>query len=400
MTQADAGAASEPPPPLAPAAPAAGAVPVRLLYLYSVPALLLLCAASVAVNARVLVAARWLRRPLSPTLRISLSLAAADAFASTMFAAGLLLNSLLKAAAHQQVNECLLLTVEALRLSGIIATVAHLLALATNHYLGILRPLHYPAIMTPRNTSASIVVLWLLPAAFFFGYFSLVPGQGFQCPGCCAEFLYFSKFRLTFSSLFFVPLVAMAFIYARIFVVVRRHQAGRLRYAPRSSVPGATSSGGTAQQAPDAEQLHLRRQSAMARSVKTVHTTLRILVSYLLGLIPAVLVFVLVCDDCPAPLPRSEPQHFRMFFLFTIVNLAVILKTLVNPFIYASRMHEIKVAMQRMSWSCRAACWSAEAPPPARPTVAVTAASNGSQLHDGLSLHRPTLSPRPFTTTL
>ncbi|XP_049827810.1 uncharacterized protein LOC126267042 isoform X2 [Schistocerca gregaria] len=187
MTPEDAAAASEPPPPLAPAAPAAGAVPVRLLYLYSVPALLLLCAASVAVNARVLVAARWLRRPLSPTLRISLSLAAADAFASTMFAAGLLLNSLLKAAAHQQVNECLLLTVEALRLSGIIATVAHLLALATNHYLGILRPLHYPAIMTPRNTSASIVVLWLLPAAFFFGYFSLVPGQGFQSPGCCAE---------------------------------------------------------------------------------------------------------------------------------------------------------------------------------------------------------------------
>ena len=38
------------------------------------------------------------------------------------------------------------LTLEAVRLSSVIVTVVHLLALAVNHYVGIVKPLHYAGI--------------------------------------------------------------------------------------------------------------------------------------------------------------------------------------------------------------------------------------------------------------
>ncbi|XP_049786038.1 beta-3 adrenergic receptor-like [Schistocerca cancellata] len=312
----------------------------------SVPALIVLCMVSLSVNARVLVSVCWIRRPLSPTLHISLSLAGADLFASAALAIGLTLNSLFKAL-HLQQDQCLQFTVEALRLTGIIAAVAHLLALAANHYLGILRPLHYPAIMTHRNTSACIALLWLLPAAFFFVYFSSVPGQGYQSPTCNYNFLLFCKFRATFSSLFFGPLLLMAIIYAHIFVIVRRHQASRLRFSRASlRTTTSTSTGGANQQ--------------MARSVKAIRTTLLILGSYVVGLMPGVLVFVLVCADCPFPFPETPRDKLRMFFIYTTVNFLIILKTLLNPIIYAARMQEIKAATRRMMASARRTCrWCA-----------------------------------------
>lgn len=153
------------------------------LYTYTVPVLILLCAISVMINVRILVSVYWVRRPVSPTLHISLSLAGADAFASAILGLGLALNSLLRA----PLDPCVALVIEAFREAGIIVTVAHLLALAANHYLGILRPLHYLSIMTHRKTALSIAVLWLLPVAFFFSYFVLVEDQGFQTSDCRHE---------------------------------------------------------------------------------------------------------------------------------------------------------------------------------------------------------------------
>ncbi|XP_047115809.1 beta-3 adrenergic receptor-like [Schistocerca piceifrons] len=324
----------------------------------SVPALIVLCMVSLSVNARVLVSVCWIRRPLSPTLHISLSLAGADLFASAALATGLMLNSLFKAL-HLQQDQCLQFTVEALRLTGIIAAVAHLLALAANHYLGILRPLHYPAIMTHRNTSACIALLWLLPAAFFFVYFSSVPGQGYQSPTCNYDFLLFCKFRATFSSLFFGPLLLMAIIYAHIFVIVRRHQASRLRFSRRHR--GSQRRAHHHHHAPHQHHhQHQHSNQQMARSVKAIRTTLLILGSYVIGLMPGVLVFVLVCADCPFPFPETPRDKFRMFFIYTTVNFLIILKTLLNPIIYAARMQEIKAATRRMMASARRTCrWCA-----------------------------------------
>lgn len=46
-----------------------------VLYLYGAPLLIFFCIISIAVNIKVLISVFWIRRPLSPTLYISLSLA-------------------------------------------------------------------------------------------------------------------------------------------------------------------------------------------------------------------------------------------------------------------------------------------------------------------------------------
>lgn len=47
----------------------------NVLYLYGAPLLIFFCVISIAVNIKVLVSVFWIRRPISPTLYISLSLA-------------------------------------------------------------------------------------------------------------------------------------------------------------------------------------------------------------------------------------------------------------------------------------------------------------------------------------
>ena len=158
---------------------------LKTIYQVFVPALLIFCIVSIAVNIRILIAIYWIRRPLSPTLHISLSLAGADAYTSLVFGTGLVINSLLPRGFNIEFeNMCFAGFLETQRLAGIIITVAHLLTLACNHYLGILRPLHYLSIMTHRNTTICIIFLWVLPIMYFLVYFSSIEDQGFQSEYC------------------------------------------------------------------------------------------------------------------------------------------------------------------------------------------------------------------------
>lgn len=145
------------------------------------------------------------------------------------------------------------------------------------------------------------------------------------------RFLLLSKFRIIFSSMFFGPLLLMVFIYTHIFVIVRRHQQGRLRF---SKLNHSYCN----------HQKHRQQQTQqMTRNVKAIYTTLLILGSYVVGLMPAVLVFILICDDCVFPFQTTSQGRKNMFFVYVFVNFLVILKSLLNPIIYAARMQEIKV---------------------------------------------------------
>ena len=66
-----------------------------ILYIYQawVPVILFFCALTFLFNVFIVVAARWMRRPLTPTMFFSLSLAASDAIASLNVGLGLVLNT-------------------------------------------------------------------------------------------------------------------------------------------------------------------------------------------------------------------------------------------------------------------------------------------------------------------
>lgn len=157
----------------------------QAVYDFAVPLLVLACVISTVFNLLVLVSLRWLRRSINPTLSLSLSLTFADAYASFMLGLGFVVNSYLPLK-NLGIGQCFNLILEALRLSGLVAAALNLLALSFNHYLGILRPLHYASTVTRRSAYIGIVLLWAVPLMLFFTYFSSVPGQGFQSTDCQA----------------------------------------------------------------------------------------------------------------------------------------------------------------------------------------------------------------------
>lgn len=115
--------------------------------------------------------------------------------------------------------------------------VSHLLVLAINHWIGIVRPLHYAATMTRRTATIVIILSWIWPILLIFLYFSSINGQGFRSTHCENwRFMEQLKFRVLFASFFFPPLIVMSFIYLHIFLIVKRHQVQRLRYQVNEQV--------------------------------------------------------------------------------------------------------------------------------------------------------------------
>lgn len=122
----------------------------KLLYKIFVPILLLGCLFSLLLNL-VLVAvgsaSRKTMRSRSPILVLSLNLAATDCLASFLIGLSFVINSFLPVVLQINIDSpmksCFLLVLEVLRLSSLIASAAHLLAMALVHYKGIVNPLQY-----------------------------------------------------------------------------------------------------------------------------------------------------------------------------------------------------------------------------------------------------------------
>lgn len=88
---------------------------IASLYAIIVPVMIFFCALTCIVNLVIVISARWCRKPMSPTLYYSISLALADAYASFILGVGLIINSLLPKVYGVKINQCLPLTVEAFR---------------------------------------------------------------------------------------------------------------------------------------------------------------------------------------------------------------------------------------------------------------------------------------------
>jgi len=89
---------------------------VGTLYGIIVPLMISCCLVTCLVNLIIVASARWCRKPMSPTLYFSISLALADAYASFFLGLGLVINSLLPVVYGVDIpNKCFALTVEAFR---------------------------------------------------------------------------------------------------------------------------------------------------------------------------------------------------------------------------------------------------------------------------------------------
>ena len=282
--------------------------------------------ASIVTNLLVLFSARYIRK-ITPTVFFSLSLVAANAYAIIVFAISLTINSFLKVYMNWEPNVCWALLLEVFRMTGLSVSALHLLALAINHYVGILRPLHYASTVTRRRLTLVIIALWVVPFIVYLFLFLDRPENNFYLLNCGYEFMTQMPFRLTVSSLFCVPLIIMTVLYIHIFITVKRNHSGFLM--GQKNQPG---------------NQHIKR------NVKAVITTLLILGTYLIGYMPAAIFYVLTCNECPCPLSKLSHRTRVVFGVST--NCLIFVKCLSDPIIYTVRMPEVRNGLRRM-WLTR-----------------------------------------------
>ncbi|ROT85212.1 putative G-protein coupled octopamine receptor [Penaeus vannamei] len=245
----------------------------RYVYPIMLPVIIAFCVTSGLVSCAVVSATPWVRRPMSPTVRLSLSLAAANTVFAASVSVALVVNMYLPSVYNISTGMCVRLTLEAVKMGSILVQILHLLVVALNHYIGTLRPLHYAATMTPSTLKVILVALWVIPMVGMVVAFASIPGQGYQSPGCEYNHFYLS-------------------------------------------------------------------------GITTVRTTALIVGTFVIGWGPAVVKFMLICEECVIhPNAVDESVHIAMG---ATVNVIYCLKVFTDTFIYALRLRDIRKALQTM----------------------------------------------------
>ncbi|MPC08263.1 5-hydroxytryptamine receptor 2B [Portunus trituberculatus] len=189
------------------------------------PMLIAFTVVTSVVSCVVTCCAPWVMRPMSASVRLSLSLSAANTLFAVTWTLYLVVNIYLKMIQCVPVPGCFMLTLEVLRLGSILVQVLHLLAVALSHYLGSLRPLHYSTTATPAALRLILAVVWIVPLVGVAVVFASVPGQGFRSREDCANITFYQQevtFRLVWSCIFFGPTVVIVLVYCHIFYLLRQ----------------------------------------------------------------------------------------------------------------------------------------------------------------------------------
>ncbi|CDW56183.1 G-protein coupled octopamine receptor [Trichuris trichiura] len=292
-------------------------------YSITVPVFVALCTVVMVANLLVLITLRWLKTKLTPTLRLTVSLAVSDVWTSTVVAFSMVYNSYLAVVYDVPVSACVALTFEGIRTGGLLTGCLHLLALSANHYLLIVKPFLYSKILTTGHTIVVIVLLWLVPPCALLAFFASLEGEGYRSmDGSCLNVAFFHKlqFRLVIFLLICLLLVVMSVLY--LLMLITLNQMEKRFNSVRKSGPCS-----------QLQQLTKKR--------KVLITSLLIWGTFILGWIPSSVIFVLTCATCP--FPYSESSTLAIVFATSVLaNFCILVKSLINPVIYAVRIPEIR----------------------------------------------------------
>ena len=291
---------------------------------------LVLGTVSITLNVIILLSLYQVQNRLTTHCRLIISLAVSDMLVGT----SVLLFKVNKAFNPQYdegegpyfartVAKCAAVIIKALTNSGLIATLLNLMMMACDHYFAIMKPLHYPLVMTKSKVVCVVLALWTVALLLGFSDFFSPYNQHHYSDMTFCELVYITMYQEEFAIYVIAPLClgVMVILYSRIYIKVLRRRP-----------PGS----GTAQQ----------------RSTKALVTTLLNICSFVLAWLPVCLLEVSLIIIAHTN-PHYLNVHQGRFVMITqhLYNL-LILNAIADPIIYTVRMQEVRIGFWRLCNRC------------------------------------------------
>ena len=312
----------------------------RISYFFSQPSEIIALVLSITVitaNLVSLCAIGQVRLRMTPHFRLIINLALADMLVGTSVFVHLVnrvFNPLYgprTGPPHlRQRSRCAYVFIKALNTTALNIQLLNLLGMAMDHYLAMMRPLHYPQLMSSRRANAMIITLWCIALiSGFSDYLSVasMPAQNERFHFNFCERIWLSPYNEEYTTfaIALVCLVIMSYIYTRIYWRVKKRQR---------RIPG--------------------EQQEMRRNQRALVTTLLILGTFAMCWLPTCLfeislaIQVSIDQDAVSGTLLSVLQQ-AVGYLYDLL----LLNAICDPIIYTLRMREVQHGYRRL---CRRLC--------------------------------------------
>ena len=291
---------------------------------------------AISLNILAVLAILKIRGPLSSHYRFILSLAVSDILVGTSVILHIL-NKCVNPTYYpgvgpenaRLISRCTFMVIKALNTTALNSTLLNLMGMAIDHFLAIVKPLHYPTLMNKQRASLIISLFWttaiLCGFSDFMSGYPKYPRFAHRYNYC--EFIYLTKYQDEYTVFAIALLCAIIMIisYFKIVNVISRRHHGM--------------------------EMH---QDSAVRNKKAVITTLLILGTFVVCWLPMCLFqMVLIIQVKIDPTPIEKWWHILSKADMYLYDL-LMLNAICDPIIYAVRMREIRLGYRRLF---RQRCW-------------------------------------------
>ncbi|CAJ0946972.1 unnamed protein product, partial [Mesorhabditis belari] len=294
---------------------------------YATPIQNVLLMISVLGNGLLVGSSRSLPAPVSPYLKLCVSLAAADLLTSLHLSWKSILSFINISMGMKLFTPCMFAVNESLRLSSMLCSNLHLFVLGLNHFVGTLWPIRHKVFVTTKRMRYVLINLWLIPHLVVFTWFWWSSITEFKIGNCELRFYLAFPFRLTIFLLSFIPMASTVIMYAVIVRCLTKAQTRMVRSGHSSDDPLTRK---------------CSLESTTQKKMKLVWTSLIIVSSYCFSWGPQTIFFVTVCQSgCPIT-AYTEISFRTAAILSQSIQTLVVLKMAANLFIYTLRMDKFR----------------------------------------------------------